>query len=85
MARDHSENMSREGYFSHTTPDGKRLRGPCPPRGHHSVSCCAENIAYNQGYEDSGSVCRGALDVVSQAPRKYFVTGVSGDGDRFVW
>src|SRR5215213_6207221 len=26
MARDHSESMSRENFFAHTTPDGKRLR-----------------------------------------------------------
>jgi uncharacterized protein YkwD len=55
MARDHSESMSREGFFSHTTPDGKRLRDRARLIGILGFSVLAENIAYNQGYEDPGA------------------------------
>lgn len=55
MARDHSANMSREGYFSHTTPDGKRLRDRARLVGIVQFRVVAENIAYNQGYEDPGA------------------------------
>ncbi len=55
MARAHSENMSREGYFSHTTPDGKRLRDRARVVGVVQFRVVAENIAYNQGYEDPGA------------------------------
>ncbi len=55
MARDHSANMSREGFFSHTTPDGKRLRDRARLVGIQGFSVLAENIAYNQGYEDPGA------------------------------
>lgn len=55
LARDHSQNMSREGYFSHTTPDGKRLRDRARLVGILQFRVVAENIAYNQGYEDPGA------------------------------
>lgn len=55
MARDHSEKMSRDGFFSHTTPDGKRLRDRARLVGILTFSVVAENIAYNQGYEDPGA------------------------------
>lgn len=55
MARDHAENMSRQGFFSHTTPDGKRLRDRARLAGIVTFSVVAENIAYNQGYEDPGA------------------------------
>ena len=55
MARDHSETMSRDGFFSHTTRDGKRLRDRARLVGIVGFSVLAENIAYNQGYEDPGA------------------------------
>jgi len=55
MARDHSESMSRDRFFSHTTPDGKRLRDRARLVGILGFSVLAENIAYNQGYEDPGA------------------------------
>lgn len=55
MAREHSESMSREGYFSHTTPNGKRLRDRARTVGIVQFRVVAENIAYNQGYEDPGA------------------------------
>lgn len=55
MARDHSEKMSRDGFFSHTTPDGKRLRDRARLVGIVAFDVVAENIAYNQGYEDPGA------------------------------
>jgi uncharacterized protein YkwD len=55
MARDHSERMSLQGFFAHTTPDGKRLRDRARLAGILTFSVVAENIAYNQGYEDPGA------------------------------
>ena len=55
MARDHSERMSRQNFFAHTTPDGKRLRDRARLVGILTFSVVAENIAYNQGYEDPGA------------------------------
>jgi uncharacterized protein YkwD len=55
MAREHSENMSRDGFFAHTTPDGKRLRDRARVVGIVQFRVLAENIAYNQGYEDPGA------------------------------
>lgn len=55
MARDHSENMSRQGYFSHATPDGKRLPDRARLVGILQFRVVAENIAYNQGYENPGA------------------------------
>jgi uncharacterized protein YkwD len=55
MARTHSETMFREGFFSHTTPDGKRLRDRARSVGIVQFRVVAENIAYNQGYEDPGA------------------------------
>ncbi len=55
MARDHSERMSLQRFFAHTTPDGKRLRDRARLVGILTFSVVAENIAYNQGYEDPGA------------------------------
>ena len=56
MARSHSENMSRLGFFSHVGPDGLRLRDRARAAGILRYSVLGENIAYNQGYEDAGGV-----------------------------
>ena len=55
MARSHSENMSRLGFFSHVTPSGLRLRDRARVAGIVRYSVLGENIAYNQGYEDPGA------------------------------
>lgn len=55
MARTHSENMSRMGFFSHVTPSGLRLRDRARVAGIVRYSVLGENIAYNQGYEDPGA------------------------------
>jgi uncharacterized protein YkwD len=55
MARAHSENMSRQGFFSHATPAGLRLRDRARLVGIIHYSVLGENIAYNQGYEDPGA------------------------------
>ncbi len=55
MARAHSENMSRQGFFSHATPEGLRLRDRARLVGIIHYSVLGENIAYNQGYEDPGA------------------------------
>lgn len=52
MARQHSENMATRNFFDHTGPDGRDM----VERAHNSNirgwSALAENIAYNQGFED---------------------------------
>ena len=55
MARSHSESMSRLNFFSHTTPDGQRLRDRARAAGILTFTVLGENIAYNQGYEDPGA------------------------------
>jgi uncharacterized protein YkwD len=55
MARIHSESMSRQGYFSHVTPEGLRLRDRAKVVGILRYVVLGENIAYNQGYDDPGA------------------------------
>lgn len=55
MARIHSESMSRQGYFSHVTPEGLRLRDRAKVVGILRYAVLGENIAYNQGYDDPGA------------------------------
>ena len=55
MARIHSESMSRQGYFSHVTPEGLHLRERARVAGILRYSVLGENIAYNQGYDDPGA------------------------------
>jgi uncharacterized protein YkwD len=56
VARDHSENMSRLGFFSHVSPDGRKLPDRARAAGIRRYSVIGENIAYNQGYEDPGAL-----------------------------
>lgn len=56
MARNHSENMSRLGFFSHVSPDGLRLKDRARAAGILRYSVLGENIAYNQGFEDPGAL-----------------------------
>jgi uncharacterized protein YkwD len=46
--------MSVRGYFSHETPEGLRLRDRARLAGIR-YRVIAENIAYNQGYDDPGA------------------------------
>jgi len=55
MARIHSESMSRNGYFSHVTPEGLRLRDRARAAGILQFSVLGENIAMSQGYDDPGT------------------------------
>ncbi len=55
LARSHSENMFRLGFFSHVSPDGLRLRDRARASGILTYKVMGENIAYNQGYEDPGA------------------------------
>ena len=54
MARTHSESMGRRGYFAHETPEGLGLRERVRAVGIAHFRVLAENIAYNQGEDDSG-------------------------------
>lgn len=55
MARTHSRNMATLGFFSHETPEGLRLRDRALATGILRFRVLAENIAYNQGYDDPGA------------------------------
>jgi uncharacterized protein YkwD len=52
MARMHSENMARQGFFSHITPDGADMKLRARALGIRGWSVMGENIAYNQGFDD---------------------------------
>ena len=54
IARRHSRNMSDLDFFSHQTPEGLRLRDRARLAGIR-YRVIAENIAYNQGFEDPGA------------------------------
>lgn len=54
LARNHSANMARLGFFSHATPEGLRLKDRARAAGIR-YQVIAENIAYNMGYEDPGA------------------------------
>lgn len=66
IARNYSESMSRLGFFSHVTPDGKRLPDRARAAGIRHYSVLGENIAYNQGYEDPGAL---AVERWMQSPK----------------
>lgn len=52
MARYHSENMARRGFFNHVDRDGLDLTGRASVLGLSGWRALGENIAYNQGYDD---------------------------------
>ncbi len=54
MARMHSEEMAKRGYFSHETPEGLQPKDRARALGILHFRVLAENIAYNKGYEDPG-------------------------------
>jgi uncharacterized protein YkwD len=54
MARIHSEQMAKLGYFSHQTPEGLQLKERARENGILHFRVIGENIAYNKGYDDPG-------------------------------
>jgi uncharacterized protein YkwD len=52
MARIHSESMARGGFFDHTGPDGRDMVSRAHGRNVRGWSAMAENIAYNQNFDD---------------------------------
>lgn len=52
MARQHSESMARQNYFDHTGLDGSDMRSRAHSSNIRGWKALAENIAYNQGFED---------------------------------
>jgi uncharacterized protein YkwD len=56
MARVHSEKMARENFFSHETPNGQRLKDRARAIGVGRFKVLAENIAFNQGFEDPAAL-----------------------------
>ena len=55
MARAHSQAMAKQGFFSHETPEGLRLRDRALATGIPRFRVLGENIAYNQGFKDPGA------------------------------
>jgi uncharacterized protein YkwD len=55
MARAHSREMGRNGFFSHQSSEGLGLKDRARASGIRHSKVLAENIAYNQGYDDPGS------------------------------
>ncbi len=55
MARAHSESMARQRFFSHETPEGLSLRERARAAGILRFRVLAENIAYNQNFDDPGA------------------------------
>jgi len=52
VAREHSENMARRDFFSHDDPVGGGTVRRASTGGVTGWHALAENIAYNQGYDD---------------------------------
>ena len=52
LARRHSENMARQNFFSHTDRDGLDTADRAAVGGVCGWRAIAENIAYNQGFDD---------------------------------
>lgn len=52
MARRHSENMARQSFFSHTDQSGRGTAARAAECGVCGWRALAENIAYNQGFDD---------------------------------
>ena len=55
LARHHSEDMARRGYFDHETPEGLLPKARARAVGYR-FRVIAENIAYNKGYQDPAGV-----------------------------
>lgn len=55
MARMHSEEMAKRGYFAHETPEGLQPKDRARALGILHFRVLGENIAYNKGYEDPGA------------------------------
>jgi len=56
LARQHSEDMSRRGFFDHETPEGLRPKDRARIAGVLGFRVIAENIAYNKGYENPAAL-----------------------------
>ena len=52
MARMHSDSMARQEFFDHTGPEGRDMRERARESNIRGWSAMAENIAYNQGFDD---------------------------------
>jgi uncharacterized protein YkwD len=52
MARQHSENMARDNFLSHTDRSGRDTDARAAACGVCGWRALAENIAYNQGFDD---------------------------------
>ncbi len=55
MARMHSEDMAKRGYFAHETPEGLEPKDRGRALGILHFRVLGENIAYNKGFADPGA------------------------------
>ncbi|HYO62607.1 MAG TPA: CAP domain-containing protein [Pyrinomonadaceae bacterium] len=55
VARLHSQNMARQGFFDHIGRDGRSVSGRADEAGLRGWRMIGENIAYNQGFDDPSS------------------------------
>lgn len=55
MARMHSEDMARRGYFAHETPEGLEPKDRSRALGLLHFRVLGENIAFNKGFADPGA------------------------------
>ncbi len=55
MARMHSLEMAKRGYFAHETPEGLEPKDRARALGILHFRVLGENIAYNKGYQDPGA------------------------------
>ncbi|MEP6743402.1 MAG: CAP domain-containing protein [bacterium] len=55
MARMHSEDMAKRGYFGHETPEGLETKARGRALGIVHFRVLGENIAYNKGFADPGA------------------------------
>ncbi len=67
MARIHSESMSRQGYFSHITPEGLRLRERARDAGILAIFGPRREHRVQSGLRRPRSICGRALDAVREA------------------
>jgi uncharacterized protein YkwD len=52
VARNHSANMAKRGFFNHTDPSGRSSEDRMRAAGLPRWKAIGENIAYNQGFDD---------------------------------
>lgn len=74
MARLHSENMARQNFFNHQSPDGQGLRDRARAGGISGFKRLGENLAYNKGFADAAG-CAVVGWMHSEGHREHLLDG----------